>query len=90
MTNTADTAAELRVLVVEDDPGIARSLVRGLTRAGFRVDTVGIGAGALTAGPAGVVLLDLGLRLRAAGPGRAGEMWMRGPPCSSSEARRRR
>lgn len=61
MTNAADAAAELRVLVVEDDPGIARSLERGLTRAGFQVDTVGTGAAALAAGPADVVLLDLGL-----------------------------
>ena len=28
------------VLVVEDDPGIATQLVRGLTRGGYRVDHV--------------------------------------------------
>jgi DNA-binding response OmpR family regulator len=63
MTNAAaaEAAAGLRVLVVEDDPGIARSLARGLTRAGFQVDTVGTGAAALVAGPADVILLDLGL-----------------------------
>jgi len=53
--------AEVRVLVVEDDPGIAGSLVRGLTRAGYQADTVGTAAEALAAGPAEVVLLDLGL-----------------------------
>jgi DNA-binding response OmpR family regulator len=51
-----------RVLVVEDDPGIARSLVIGLTRAGYRARSVATGAAALAAGPApDVVLLDLGL-----------------------------
>lgn len=53
--------AEVRVLVVEDDPGIAGSLVRGLTRAGYQADTVSTAAQALLAGPAEVVLLDLGL-----------------------------
>jgi DNA-binding response OmpR family regulator len=49
------------VLVVEDDAGIAGSLVRGLERAGYVAWHVGSGAGALAADPAEVVLLDLGL-----------------------------
>ena len=49
------------VLVVEDDPGIAGSLVRGLERAGYRVRAVRTGAQALAAEPTDVVLLDLGL-----------------------------
>ena len=35
------------MLVVEDDPGIATQLVRGLTRAGYKVDSVATGAEAL-------------------------------------------
>jgi DNA-binding response OmpR family regulator len=50
-----------RVLVVEDDAGIAGSLVRGLERAGYVAWHVGSGAAALAADPAEVVLLDLGL-----------------------------
>ena len=61
MTNGAESGGGLRVLVVEDDPGIAGALARGLARAGYRVETVGTGAAALAAGPADVVLLDLGL-----------------------------
>src|SRR5512139_2491041 len=53
--------AELKVLVVEDDAGIARSLGRGLAQAGYTVEVAGTGAEALAAGPADVVLLDLGL-----------------------------
>jgi DNA-binding response OmpR family regulator len=49
------------VLVVEDDPGIATQLVRGLTRSGYRVDHVLTGGEALTWGEPDVVLLDLGL-----------------------------
>jgi DNA-binding response OmpR family regulator len=49
------------VLVVEDDPGIAGSLVRGLERAGYLARAVGTGSQALAAEPADVVLLDLGL-----------------------------
>lgn len=49
------------VLVVEDDPGIAGSLVRGLERAGYVARAVGTGAQALAAEPTDVVLLDLGL-----------------------------
>jgi DNA-binding response OmpR family regulator len=63
--STADRAAvtaAVRVLVVEDDPGIARALVAGLTRAGYRAQDVATGAAALCADPApDVVLLDLGL-----------------------------
>jgi DNA-binding response OmpR family regulator len=54
-------AANQSVLVVEDDPGIAGSLVRGLERAGYRARSVGTGSQALTAEPTDVVLLDLGL-----------------------------
>src|ERR1700691_1211782 len=50
-----------RVLVVEDDAGIAGSLVRGLERAGYAAWHVATGAGALAADPAEVILLDLGL-----------------------------
>jgi DNA-binding response OmpR family regulator len=49
------------VLIIEDDPGIAGSLKRGLTRAGYAADTVGSVAGALGAESYDVVLLDLGL-----------------------------
>ncbi|WP_256215895.1 response regulator transcription factor [Streptomyces sp. Ag109_O5-10] len=53
---------EPSVLVVEDDPGLAGSLVRGLERAGYRATCVGTGRGALTHVPSpDVVLLDLGL-----------------------------
>ena len=57
------TGAEIvRVLVVEDDPGIARSLVRGLDRAGYAAHSVDSGRAALAAEPLpDVVLLDLGL-----------------------------
>ncbi|WP_328551374.1 MULTISPECIES: response regulator transcription factor [unclassified Streptomyces] len=52
----------MRVLVVEDDPGIAASLVRGLERAGYEARGVGTGREALAAVPEpDVVLLDLGL-----------------------------
>ena len=49
------------ILVVEDDPGIAAPLVRGLERAGYAARVVGTGSQALSAEPADVVLLDLGL-----------------------------
>jgi DNA-binding response OmpR family regulator len=49
------------VLVVEDDPGIATQLVRGLTRGGYRVDHVLTGGEALARGERDVVLLDLEL-----------------------------
>ena len=49
------------MLVVEDDPGIATQLVRGLERAGYLADSVAMGAEALRRPPSDVVLLDLGL-----------------------------
>ena len=49
------------MLVVEDDPGIATQLVRGLERAGYTADSVAMGAEALRRPPSDVVLLDLGL-----------------------------
>jgi DNA-binding response OmpR family regulator len=49
------------VLVVEDDPGIATQLVRGLSRGGYRVDHVVTGSEALAWGEPDVVLLDLEL-----------------------------
>jgi DNA-binding response OmpR family regulator len=55
------TEAPVRVLIVEDDPGIAGSLRRGLTRAGYAAQIVGSAAEALSADPYDVVLLDLGL-----------------------------
>ncbi|MFI6409335.1 response regulator transcription factor [Streptomyces sp. NPDC050548] len=52
----------MHVLVVEDDPGIAASLVLGLERAGYRARSVATGREALVADPEpDVVLLDLGL-----------------------------
>ena len=51
----------MRVLIVEDDPGIAGSLERGLTRAGYTATVVGTAADALAADPYDAVLLDLGL-----------------------------
>jgi DNA-binding response OmpR family regulator len=50
-----------RVLVVEDDPGIATMLVRGLTRAGYETGSVTTGMAALDWPVPDVVLLDLGL-----------------------------
>jgi DNA-binding response OmpR family regulator len=51
----------VRVLVVEDDDGIAEPLVEGLIREGFEVSRVATGAEALNAPSPDVVLLDLGL-----------------------------
>jgi two-component system, OmpR family, response regulator RegX3 len=51
----------MRVLLVEDDEPVAESLIRGLARYGFDVEWVRTGAEALAAGPAEVVLVDLGL-----------------------------
>lgn len=57
----AAEAGPARVLVVEDDVGIASQLARGLVRAGYEVSTVGTGAAALCAPLPDVMLLDLGL-----------------------------
>jgi DNA-binding response OmpR family regulator len=51
----------LRVLVIEDDDGIAEPLAQGLSRAGFAPSRAATGAQALHAPPADVILLDLGL-----------------------------
>ena len=54
----------MRVLVVEDDPGIAAGLAAHLGRAGHAVDCTGNlaeGWRALAGEPYDVVLLDLGL-----------------------------
>ena len=50
-----------RVLVVEDDPGIATQHVRGLTRAGYETGSVTTGKAALDWPVPDVFLLDLGL-----------------------------
>jgi DNA-binding response OmpR family regulator len=50
-----------KVLVVEDDHGVAAQLVRALTRGGYAVDHVSTGGAALNRGHPDVVLLDLGL-----------------------------
>jgi two-component system OmpR family response regulator len=70
----------MRVLVVEDDPGLAAVLARGLVESGFAVDATGQGADAIwlaTENEYDVIVLDLGLpdidgmtvlsRLRSAG-----------------------
>jgi DNA-binding response OmpR family regulator len=54
-------AGPARVLVVEDDAGIATQLVRGLTRAGYVASSVATGSAALLAPAHDVILLDLGL-----------------------------
>ena len=51
----------MRLLVVEDDDAIAEALVAGLRREGFQVTLVSTAESALTAPPADLVLLDLGL-----------------------------
>ncbi|MGJ5826137.1 response regulator transcription factor [Streptomyces ossamyceticus] len=58
---TRGDTEETRVLVVEDDRGIAESLVRGLRQAGYGVEGVRTGRAALSASTPDVVLLDLGL-----------------------------
>ena len=55
------TSPSVRVLIVEDDPGIAGSLDRGLTRAGYATETAGTAEEARRAEAYDVVLLDLGL-----------------------------
>jgi DNA-binding response OmpR family regulator len=57
----ADVEPSLRVLVVEDDAGIAAQLVSGLTREGYLVSQVASGAEALAHELPDLVLLDLGL-----------------------------
>ncbi|MEZ5410295.1 MAG: response regulator transcription factor [Acidimicrobiales bacterium] len=56
-----EAAAAPRVLLVEDDPGIAEPLVEGLEKAGFAVTHVSLGRDALAAPLPDLVLLDLGL-----------------------------
>lgn len=51
----------MRLLVVEDDPSISDPLCSGLNREGFDVELAATGTEALAAGPADLVLLDLGL-----------------------------
>lgn len=51
----------VRLLVVEDDPSISQPLCSGLIREGFEVELASTGEAALAAGPADLVLLDLGL-----------------------------
>ncbi|HJE58878.1 MAG TPA: response regulator transcription factor [Nocardiopsis listeri] len=51
----------MRILVVEDDDRVARGLVTALRSASFDVQRVATAERALTAPPADVVLLDLGL-----------------------------
>jgi len=51
----------MRLLVVEDDPGIAEPLSAGLRREGFDIELAGTGAMALEADECDLVLLDLGL-----------------------------
>jgi DNA-binding response OmpR family regulator len=58
---SSDTLVGVRVLIVEDDRGIAEQLVRGLRRAGCEPTAVRTAAEALEHRDAGLVLLDLGL-----------------------------
>ncbi|WP_329461060.1 response regulator transcription factor [Streptomyces sp. NBC_01431] len=58
---TRGDAEETRVLVVEDDRGIAESLVRGPRQAGYGVEGVRTGRAAPSAPTPDVVLLDLRL-----------------------------
>ena len=55
------TSPSARILIVEDDPGIAGSLDRGLRRAGYATEAVSTVEGARAAEAYDVVLLDLGL-----------------------------
>lgn len=59
--NNRGMSANQRVLLVEDDDSIARSLLGPLETAGFRVEHVATGAEAIAAEDADVILLDLGL-----------------------------
>jgi DNA-binding response OmpR family regulator len=51
----------VRLLLIEDDPTISVPLREGLAREGFDVEVAATGTEALTAAPADLVLLDLGL-----------------------------
>jgi DNA-binding response OmpR family regulator len=51
----------MRLLIIEDDERIAQPLREGLGRYGFTTDHAATGAAALTAAPADMILLDLGL-----------------------------
>lgn len=58
---TPDGGPGLRLLVVEDDAGIAAQLVTGLTLEGYVVSQVATAAEALAHEPPDLILLDLGL-----------------------------
>jgi DNA-binding response OmpR family regulator len=60
-STSMQTESKTRVLVVEDDPGIATQLMRCLSRGGYAADHVTTGQDALSWGEPDVVLLDLGL-----------------------------
>jgi two-component system response regulator RegX3 len=51
----------VRILVAEDDDGIAEPLLEGLTREGFDTERASTGAEALSAATPDLVILDLGL-----------------------------
>lgn len=51
----------MKILLVEDDDGIAEPLEEGLRREGFGVDRVSTGGAALSAPAPDLILLDLGL-----------------------------
>jgi len=57
----SEAATTPRVLLVEDDAGIAEPLVEGLEKAGFAVTHVTLGRDALASPLPDLVLLDLGL-----------------------------
>ncbi len=60
-SDRSEAASAPRVLLVEDDTGIAEPLVEGLEKAGFAVTHVTLGRDALAAPLPDLVLLDLGL-----------------------------
>ncbi len=60
-SDRSEAATAPRVLLVEDDTGIAEPLVEGLEKAGFAVTHVTLGRDALAAPLPDLVLLDLGL-----------------------------
>ena len=51
----------MRILLVEDDRGVAGMMISALTRRGFTVEHVATAAAALAAAPCDLVLLDLNL-----------------------------